>query len=77
VLDADKRPVTHPFDYSQSGYAVWNAMAEYRLDEHWTLTYNLNNLFDKVYYSTVGPSNRQNWYGEPRNQMLTLRGTFW
>ena len=71
------RPVTQPFDYNQSGYAVWNAMAEYRVDEHWTLAYNLNNIFDKTYYATVGPSNRQNWYGEPRHQMLTLRGTFW
>ncbi|OOV89215.1 MULTISPECIES: TonB-dependent siderophore receptor [unclassified Pseudomonas] len=77
VLGSNGRPLTHPFDYNQSGYAVWNAMAEYRVDEHWTLAYNLNNIFDKVYYSTVGPSNRQNWYGEPRNQMLTLRGTFW
>lgn len=52
-------------------------MAEYRVDEHWTLAYNLNSIFDKVYYSTIGPSDRQNWCGEPRNQMLTLRGTFW
>lgn len=77
VLDENDRPVSRPFDYSQSGYAIWNAMAEYRLDEHWTLTYNLNNAFDKVYYNAVGSSASGNWYGEPRNHMLTLRGTFW
>ncbi|WP_437884566.1 TonB-dependent siderophore receptor [Pseudomonas sp. LRF_L74] len=66
-----------PFDYTQAGYAIWNALAEYRIDDHWTLTYNLNNMFDKKYYSTVGSSASGNWYGEPRNHMLTLRGTFW
>ncbi|NER60969.1 TonB-dependent siderophore receptor [Pseudomonas sp. MAFF212428] len=65
------------YEYRQAGYAVWNAMAEYRLDDHWTLAYNLNNVFDKTYYSTVGSSVAANWYGEPRNHMLTLRGTFW
>lgn len=34
---------------------------------------NLNHLFDKWYYRTVG-SSRNNYYGEPRNVMLTLRG---
>lgn len=65
------------YDYRQAGYAVWNTMAEYRLDDNWTVAYNLNNVFDKTYYSTVGSSAAGNWYGEPRNHMLTLRGTFW
>ena len=65
------------YDYRQAGYAVWNAMAEYQLDEHWSLVYNLNNAFDKKYYSTVGSSALGNWYGDPRNHMLTLRGSFW
>ncbi|MBV6290190.1 TonB-dependent siderophore receptor [Pseudomonas aegrilactucae] len=77
VLDGNGDVIYDAFDYRQAGYAVWNAMAEYQLDEHWALTYNLNNAFDKTYYATVGSSSRQNWYGEPRNHMLTLRGTFW
>lgn len=68
---------TNAYDFSQSGYAVWNALAEYRVDEHWTVTYNANNIFDKNYYATVGSTSATNWYGEPRNHMLTLRGTFW
>lgn len=67
---------TNAYDFSQPGYAVWNALAEYEVDEHWTLTYNANNLFDKHYYATVGSTSATNWYGEPRNHMLTLRGTF-
>ncbi len=69
--------VTSNYDFAQSGYAVWNALAEYQVDEHWTVTYNANNIFDKNYYATVGSTFATNWYGEPRNHMLTLRGTFW
>jgi outer membrane receptor for ferric coprogen and ferric-rhodotorulic acid len=68
---------TNAYDFSQAGYAVWNALAEYQVDEHWTVTYNANNIFDKNYYATVGSTSSTNWYGEPRNHMLTLRGTFW
>jgi outer membrane receptor for ferric coprogen and ferric-rhodotorulic acid len=65
------------YNFEQAGYAVWNALAEYRVDEHWTVTYNANNIFDKKYYATVGSTAANNWYGDPRNHMLTLRGTFW
>lgn len=65
-----------PFAYTQSGYAVWNLVTEYRLDPRWTLTLNVNNLFDRWYYRTVGSASTGNYYGEPRNVMLTLRGRF-
>jgi len=65
-----------PYSYTQGGYAVWNLMAQYRIDARWTLTANINNLFDKVYYRTVGTSTSGNYYGDPRNVMLTLRGKF-
>ncbi|WP_406625030.1 hypothetical protein [Acidovorax sp. SDU_ACID1] len=51
-------------------------MAEYRFDPRWTLTLNVSNLFDKWYYRTVGSSALGNYYGEPRNVLLTLRGWF-
>ncbi|MEG0859772.1 MAG: TonB-dependent siderophore receptor [Pseudomonas sp.] len=77
VVDSDGYAITHPFKYTQSGYSLWNAMARYQIDEHWSMTYNVNNLFDKVYYQTVGSSSGGNYYGDPRNHMLTLRGEFW
>jgi outer membrane receptor for ferric coprogen and ferric-rhodotorulic acid len=49
---------------------------QYRINRNWQAVLNLNNLFDKVYYRTVGTSAGNNWYGEPRNVMLTLRGSF-
>jgi iron complex outermembrane receptor protein/outer membrane receptor for ferric coprogen and ferric-rhodotorulic acid len=65
-----------PYKFAQSGYAVVGLMAQYRFDPSWTLTLNANNLFDKVYYERVGDAAGGNWYGAPRNWMLTLRGTY-
>ena len=56
----------------QSGYAVWSAMAGYRLSPHWHATLNVANLFDKHYYQGA----YQGWYGAPRNVTLTLRAQF-
>ena len=64
------------YDFSQGGYAVWNAMLQYKVDPRWTVTLNLNNLFDKTYYQSVGYASGSNYYGSPRSAMLTLRGTF-
>lgn len=52
----------YDFKYSRSGYAVWDAMAEYQLDENWSVLYNVNNLFDKHYYSKLGTPSSGNWY---------------
>ena len=69
---------TQSLDYSyvEGGYAIYSARAAYKLDEHWTLVLNGNNLFDKWHYRTVGSSTPGNYYGEPRNWMLTLRGSY-
>lgn len=68
---------SHDYDFSQSGYALYDAMVEYDVDEHWTVALNGRNLFDRTYYASVGTSEYGNYYGEPRNFTLTLRGTFW
>lgn len=74
--DGTLSPSTNSYEYTQAGYAVWNGLVEYRIDEHWTAALNGNNLLDKTYYQTVSSSAYGNWYGAPRNYMLTLRGTF-
>ncbi|MCY1283356.1 Fe(3+)-pyochelin receptor [compost metagenome] len=65
-----------PYDFVQGGYAVYDALVEYRVDDHWSVALNGNNLFDRKYYETVGTSEYGNYYGEPRNYMLTVRGEF-
>lgn len=62
------------FRFRQSSYAIWNAFASYEFNDKWSLALNVNNLFDKVYYSTIGYSYYGNFYGTPRNVMLSLRG---
>ncbi|WP_339548383.1 TonB-dependent siderophore receptor [Pseudomonas sp. RA_35y_Pfl2_P32] len=61
---------------SQGGYAVWNSRVGYRIDDTWSLALNGNNLFDKRYYSTIGTETFGNYYGEPRNFMVSVKADF-
>nr|WP_180166619.1 TonB-dependent receptor [Stenotrophomonas sp. SbOxS2]NYT99473.1 TonB-dependent siderophore receptor [Stenotrophomonas sp. SbOxS2] len=65
-----------PFQFTQGAYVVVAARAAYQVDDHWSVALNLNNLFDRTYYQTVQNSVSGNWYGEPRNLMLSIRGQF-
>lgn len=65
-----------PFAFMQAGYAVWGARVDYRISPDWSLALNINNLFDKRYYSSMGTSATGNFYGTPRNLTLTLRAKF-
>lgn len=56
----------------QGGYAVWNAMAGYRVSPNVTATLNIANLFDKRYFQ----GSWQSYYGTPRNVTLTLRAQY-
>lgn len=68
------------YKFREPGRAIWNAFVEYRIDKHWSAALNVDNLFDKRYFQSVGDT--RNWYGdgsfygEPRNLRLTLRGSF-
>ncbi|CAG9933954.1 hypothetical protein [Candidatus Nitrotoga arctica] len=48
----------------------------YRPNQQWQLALNLNNLFDKTYYSSIRGVDFGNVYGEPRSAMLTARMRF-
>lgn len=60
----------------EGGYALWSTRASYRVNDTLDLALNVNNLFDKKYYRTIGTLNNGNWYGEPRNFMVTLQMSF-
>jgi outer-membrane receptor for ferric coprogen and ferric-rhodotorulic acid len=57
------------------GYAVANGHLGYQIDKTYSLSLLAHNLFDRKYYASVGTPNTYNFYGEPRNFMLTLRAS--
>ncbi|MBL8270845.1 TonB-dependent siderophore receptor [Steroidobacter sp.] len=63
-----------PATFFQGGYALWNASLQWRIDDNWSISLHGDNLLDKTYYSTVGTISSENYYGVPRNYVLTLRG---
>jgi outer membrane receptor for ferric coprogen and ferric-rhodotorulic acid len=65
-----------PFSFTQAAYAVFNASVKYQIDKTWSAALNVDNIFDKIYYKTVGSVNFYNWYGAPRSFQLTMRGTW-
>lgn len=71
--------VTNPIGDSdrlqQDSFYLVNAMARYNFTKNLSAQLNINNLFDKEYYSNI-VYDAQYVYGEPRNTTLTLKYTF-
>lgn len=66
-------PVTEgAFRFQQDGYTLVSLMARYNLSENLQIQGNIENLFDRKYYSQIGFYSQYR-YGEPRNVTLTLR----
>jgi outer membrane receptor for ferric coprogen and ferric-rhodotorulic acid len=63
-----------PFRIVQGFYSVESVRYTYRISPNWTASLNVNNLFDRTYYQTVGTTNGGNWYGAPRNLLLNIQG---
>lgn len=57
----------------QGGYAVAGLMARWRLNAQHAIQVNLNNVFDRHYYQSLGTLTDGNYYGEPRNLMVSFR----
>ncbi|MBA0204025.1 TonB-dependent siderophore receptor [Pectobacterium aroidearum] len=66
------------FGLSQGGYTLWNANVRYQYSKN--LSFNLvgNNLTDKTYFLNLNNRHRSgnNYYGDPRNFMLTAKWNF-
>lgn len=58
-----------------AGRAVWDLRAGYRINPRWSVGLNVANLFDTRYYAMLSQIRRGNFFGEPRNVTLTLRGS--
>ena len=57
------------------GFVLVSLRAGYQINRNLALALNVNNLFDKTYWEKVSYPGRQNFYGEPRNVMLSLRAS--
>ncbi len=61
-------------NYQESYYLV-NTMAKYDIKDNLSIQANINNLFNKTYYSNIMYGTRYR-FGEPRNVTLKLNYTF-
>ena len=64
------------YKIQQDAYQLTNLHAVYEINKNLELQYNLDNVFDKKYYQTLGNPNYWNFYGEPRNFNMALRAKF-
>jgi outer-membrane receptor for ferric coprogen and ferric-rhodotorulic acid len=60
----------------QGFFAVINLRAAYQIDAHWGAALSVNNVFDRVYYQTIGTPAGGSWYGEPRGFVLRVDGRY-
>lgn len=69
-------PVTAaPFRFQQDGYTLVNLMARYAVTEQLQVQANVENLFDKKYYSQMGFFSQYR-YGAPRNFTISANYRF-
>ncbi|MCB5190931.1 TonB-dependent receptor [Methylobacillus arboreus] len=65
-----------PYGVQQGGYSVADLYVSYAVDKNLELSLNGNNIFDKRYYSSISSPWGANFFGEPRNIMVTARYKF-
>ncbi|MEN5144237.1 TonB-dependent siderophore receptor [Pseudomonas juntendi] len=55
--------------FTQDPYSIVDLMAQYAFTPQTSVSLNLNNVFDKTYYTAIGS---RGWYGSPRSATATL-----
>ncbi|MGS1010979.1 TonB-dependent siderophore receptor [Achromobacter anxifer] len=65
-----------PWGVSQGGYAIFGLNAGVAVNKQLDIALNLNNIFDRRYYASVGSMTDSNFFGEPRSATLTARYQF-
>lgn len=68
---------TATVDLEQGAFAVADVMAKFDISDKTAIQFNVNNLFDKRYYTSIDPTvGLNNWMGAPREFRLNLKHTF-
>jgi outer membrane receptor for ferric coprogen and ferric-rhodotorulic acid len=62
--------------FAADGYTVASTRVSYRISDTLNASVNVENLFDKTYYTKVGNATANNYYGAPRTVMITLRANY-
>lgn len=70
--DEVKNPVYGAVEVNQPSYGIASLMANYQMNEQLSVSLNIDNLFDKHYYSQIGFYNQYR-YGKPRSFSLQLK----
>lgn len=75
-VNAQSNALSFDRKFEMPGFSVWSARAAYQLTPKLSLALNINNLFDKTYYvPSYNNAGGNNYYGTPRNALLTLKYT--
>lgn len=61
------------FVFRQKGYATFDGLINYRIDDNIELSANIYNLLDDKYFAQPGSIQGNNFYAPPRSFILTLR----
>ncbi|TMP51611.1 TonB-dependent siderophore receptor [Pseudoalteromonas sp. S1612] len=70
--DEVNNPVYGAVEVNQPSYGIASLMANYQMNEQLSVSLNIDNLFDKHYYSQIGFYNQYR-YGKPRSFSLQLK----
>lgn len=71
-----KSAISSPWGVHQGGHALAGLHASYAVSRQLDISLNVNNLFDRHYYGSIGADNGPNFFGDPRNLLLTARYRF-
>lgn len=65
-----------PVRATQDAYAVLDVRVGFAIAPNWQAALTVGNVFDEIYYQTLGESLIDNWYGEPRSVTLRIEGRY-
>ncbi|CAB3728955.1 Ferric-pseudobactin 358 receptor [Achromobacter ruhlandii] len=76
IYESSSPDADTPYRIRQAPYTLVGLHAVYDVNKNLALQLNVDNLFDRTYYQTVGNDNYWNFFGQPRAIRLALRATF-
>ncbi|SIT06070.1 TonB-dependent receptor [Achromobacter sp. MFA1 R4] len=76
IFNASTPDEDEEYKISQGAYTLVGLHAVYDVNKNLAVQFNVDNLFDRHYYQSVGNTNYWNYFGQPRTFRLAVRATF-